>query len=106
MSNARILAVDDRQVTLRVKDYRDRDRPKRLVLAGEEFVRRFLLHVLLKGLMRVRHYGFLANRCRRLDTDLHLPALPATDTAGDRDTQPRAIPARPTRQPRTQRYRT
>ncbi|MFC3390352.1 transposase, partial [Aidingimonas halophila] len=39
ISNARILAVDDRQVTLRVKDYRDRDRPKRLVLAGEEFVR-------------------------------------------------------------------
>ncbi|MGE4532855.1 IS91 family transposase [Halomonas sp.] len=65
ISNARILAVDDHQVTLRYKDYRDRDRGKQLVLAGEEFVRRFLLHVLPKGLMRVRHYGFLANRCRR-----------------------------------------
>jgi len=65
ISNARILAVDDHQVTLRYKDYRDRDRHKRLVLDGEEFVRRFLLHVLPKGLMRVRHYGFLANRCRR-----------------------------------------
>ncbi|PMR72533.1 hypothetical protein C1H69_21330 [Billgrantia endophytica] len=65
ISNARILAVDDHQVTLRYKDYRDRDRHKRLVLDGGEFVRRFLLHVLPKGLMRVRHYGFLANRCRR-----------------------------------------
>lgn len=65
ISNARILAVDDEHVTLRYKDYRDRDRHKQLVLAGEEFVRRFLLHVLPKGLMRVRHYGFLANRCRR-----------------------------------------
>jgi hypothetical protein len=34
-------------------------------LEGEEFLRRFLLHVLPKGLMRIRHYGFLANRCRR-----------------------------------------
>ncbi|WP_440998218.1 IS91 family transposase [Arhodomonas sp. SL1] len=65
ISNARILAVDARQVALRYKDYRDRNRHKPLVLDGEEFVRRFLLHVLPKGLMRVRHYGFLANRCRR-----------------------------------------
>lgn len=65
ISNARILAVDDHQVTLRYRDYRDRNRHKALVLDGEEFVRRFLLHVLPKGLMRVRHYGFLANRCRR-----------------------------------------
>jgi len=65
ISNARILAVDDEHVTLRYKDYRDRDRHKPLVLEGTEFVRRFLLHVLPKELMRVRHYGFLANRCRR-----------------------------------------
>ena len=47
------------------KDYRDGDRQKVLCLEGEEFVRRFLLHVLPAGLMRVRHFGFLANRCRR-----------------------------------------
>ena len=34
-------------------------------LSGEELIRRFLLHILPKGLMRVRHYGFLANRCRK-----------------------------------------
>ncbi len=86
ISNARILAVDDRQVTLRVKDYRDRDRPKRLVLAGEEFVRRFLLHVLPKGLMRVRHYGFLANRCRRRRLAQIRQALGVIDATADADT--------------------
>lgn len=65
ITNARILAVDEATVTLRYKDYRDGQRHKRLTLSGEEFVRRFLLHVLPQGLMRVRHFGFLANRCRR-----------------------------------------
>ncbi|MDZ7749925.1 MAG: transposase [Halofilum sp. (in: g-proteobacteria)] len=65
ITNARILAVDDEHVTLRCRDYRDRGRHRALELQGTEFVRRFLLHVLPKGLMRVRHYGFLANRCRR-----------------------------------------
>ncbi|GHC21436.1 hypothetical protein GCM10008094_10150 [Aidingimonas halophila] len=65
--------MDDLQVTLRVKDDRDRDRSKRLVHAGEEFVRRFLLHVLSKGPMRVRHYGFMANRRRRLGTAYTCP---------------------------------
>lgn len=65
ITNARILAVEDERVTLRYRDYRDRGRHKVLALDGVEFVRRFLLHVLPKGLMRVRHYGFLANRCRR-----------------------------------------
>jgi hypothetical protein len=64
ITNARILAVDDRQVTFRYKDYRDGGRHKALRLDGDEFVRRFLLHVLPKGLMRIRHFGFLANRLR------------------------------------------
>lgn len=65
ITNARLLGVDDKQVTVRVKDYRDGNRPKAMCLPGEEFVRRFLLHVLPKGLMRVRHFGFLANRSRK-----------------------------------------
>ena len=81
ISNARILAVDDRQVTLRYKDYRDHDRRKQLVLDGQEFVRRFLLHVLPKGLMRVRHYGFLANRCRRRRLAQIRRALAASEPA-------------------------
>lgn len=64
ITNARILAMDEHEVTFRYKDYRDGGRHKALRLNGEEFVRRFLLHVLPKGLMRIRHFGFLANRLR------------------------------------------
>ncbi|MGE6512470.1 IS91 family transposase [Vreelandella aquamarina] len=86
ISNARILAVDDQQVTLRYKDYRDHDRHKQLILDGEEFVRRFLLHVLPRGLMRVRHYGFLANRCRRQRLVQIRRALAMVDQAPHVDT--------------------
>jgi hypothetical protein len=51
-------------VQLDYKDYRDGAKHKSLLLSGEELIRRFLLHVLPRGFMRVRHYGFLANRCR------------------------------------------
>ena len=86
ISNARILAGDDRQVTLCYKDKDYRDRRKQLVLDGEEFVRRFLLHVLPKGLMRVRHYGFLANRCRRRRLAQIRQALAVVETAPKADT--------------------
>ncbi|MCU7865615.1 MAG: transposase, partial [Candidatus Thiodiazotropha sp. (ex Lucinoma borealis)] len=64
ITNARILAVDESAVVFRYKDYRDKNRQKAMQLSGEEFVRRFLLHVLPKGFTRVRHYGFLAGCCR------------------------------------------
>ena len=63
ISLSRIESVDQTSVRFRWKDYRD-DRAKTMVLPGEEFLRRFLLHVLPKGLMRIRHYGYLANRVR------------------------------------------
>lgn len=65
ITDARILAVDEAQVTFRYTDYRDGNQRKTLCLAGEEFVRRYLQHILPRGLMRIRHFGFLANRCRR-----------------------------------------
>lgn len=65
ITNGRILAVDDERVTIRYKDYRDHDRHKTLSLEGAEFVRRFLMYVLPKGRMRIRHFGFLANRGRK-----------------------------------------
>jgi hypothetical protein len=65
ITNARILSIDTERVTLRYTDYRTGKSNRTVTLDGAEFVRRFLLHVLPKGLMRVRHYGFLANRCRR-----------------------------------------
>lgn len=63
ISEQRLVAMDDTHVTFRWHDYRD-DRDKPLRLGGEEFLRRFLQHVLPGGFMRIRHYGFLANRGR------------------------------------------
>ena len=64
LSDNRLVGFDGESVDLAYKDYRDNDRRKVMSLTGEELIRRFLLHVLPKGFMRVRHFGFLANRCR------------------------------------------
>jgi len=63
ISNHRILSVTDESVTFRYKDYRSR-RPRSLQLSLAEFARRFLLHVLPKGFVRIRYYGLLANAGR------------------------------------------
>ncbi len=67
ISNSRLVALDDRGVTFRWKDYRahGRTRYKTMTLATEEFMRRFLLHVLPSGFHRIRHYGLLANGNRK-----------------------------------------
>lgn len=64
ISNNRLLNIDDGKVTFRWKDYRDGDAQKTMTLTAEEFIRRFLLHVLPSGLHRIRYYGFLGNRHR------------------------------------------
>src|SRR5437899_12056167 len=67
ISNQRLLALDARGVTFRWKDYRakDKTRYKTMILSADEFMRRFLLHVLPTGFHRLRHYGLLANAQRR-----------------------------------------
>jgi len=67
ISNSRLLALDQRGVTFRCKDYRaqGRTRYKTMTLHPHEFMRRFLLHVLPGGFHRIRHYGFIANAARR-----------------------------------------
>jgi hypothetical protein len=67
ISNSRLLAFDERGVTFRYKDYRSkgRTRYKAMTLSADEFIRRFLLHVLPTGFHRIRHYGLLANAGRR-----------------------------------------
>ena len=65
LSNNRILALDNGQVTFSYRDRRDKDRLKSMPLDAEEFIRRFLLHVLPDGFMRIRHFGFLANRTKK-----------------------------------------
>ena len=65
ISNTRLVSMDGDRVTFRWKDYRHDGRKGTMSLRAVEFLRRFLLHLLPKGFMRVRHYGFLANRCRQ-----------------------------------------
>jgi hypothetical protein len=91
LSNDRILAIDQDQVTLSYRDRKDGDRKKTLTLDAQEFIRRFLLHVLPDGFMRIRHFGVLANRakkqalarCRQL-LDCH-SALPACSNLSAKD---------------------
>ncbi|MEA2542491.1 MAG: hypothetical protein QOH35_3857 [Acidobacteriaceae bacterium] len=64
ISNSRILSIEDGKVTFQWKDYADGNKPKVMTLAATEFIRRFLLHVLPAGFVRIRQYGFLANRAR------------------------------------------
>ena len=66
IANSRLIALDERGVTFRWKDYRDKGktRHKTMTLTTDEFMRRFLLHVLPSGFHRIRHYGLLANAGR------------------------------------------
>jgi hypothetical protein len=86
ISNHRILSVADGEVTFRWKDYAHGNKKRKMTLSGCEFLRRFCLHVLPKGFVRIRQFGFLANRqrktllesCRRL-----LAADPVIDAASN-----------------------
>ena len=74
ISNNRLVSMDNGKVRFRWKDYRDGSRQKTMTLDGNEFIRRFLIHVLPDGFHRIRYYGFLGNchrarklaRCREL----------------------------------------
>ncbi len=65
LSNARLVDLCDGVVRFRWKDDADGDRVTLLALTADEFLRRFLLHVVPRGVMRIRHFGLLANRQRR-----------------------------------------
>lgn len=85
ISNNRLLNIEDGHVTFQWKDYRDGDAHKTMTLTAEEFIRRFLLHVLPPGFHRIRYYGLLGNhhgqeklkQCRQL---LEMPPIAATET--------------------------
>ena len=65
LSNDRLVDHGDGRVRFRWKNYADHDRVKVMTLEVDEFLRRFLLHVVPRGFMRIRHFGLLANRTRR-----------------------------------------
>ena len=83
LHDRRIVGIEDNTVRLRYKDYRDQDRTKVMDLEGEELIRRFLLHILPPGFMRIRHYGFLANRCRKAKLAQIRACLEVADKASE-----------------------
>ncbi|WP_211093709.1 IS91 family transposase, partial [Cohnella fermenti] len=60
ISNARIVKLEEDHVTFKWRDYKDDNKPKEMTVTADEFIRRFLIHVLPPGFTRIRHYGFLS----------------------------------------------
>ena len=67
ISNHRIVEVKNGKVTFHYRDRKHNDTVKLMTLEADEFIRRFLLHILPNGFMRIRHFGFLANRRKSKD---------------------------------------
>lgn len=70
ISNNRIVSMDENTVTIKVKDYKDNCNEKLLTMSGVEFVRRFLMHILPKGFVKLRHFGILGNRNKKTKLEL------------------------------------
>lgn len=92
IANRRLIAFDETGVTFRYKDYRRDgcDRPQIMTLAVDEFIRRFLIHVLPRGFHRIRHYGLLAGSARMTSLALarellHVAAPVDDDALGEQD---------------------
>jgi len=102
ISNSRLIEFEDGKVTFRWKDYAQNGTRKIMTLSANEFVHRFLMHVLPSGFVRIRHYGFLSNRnrgekvalCRELLGDVQSPE---PDMADHIDEPKAAIEVTPTR---------
>lgn len=100
ISNSRLIRVDAQGVTFKVKDYRINGpgRFKTMTLATDEFIRRFLIHVLPKGQHRIRHYGFMGNGSRATNVakirgllDAKAPDQREDETANGTDEQSRVL---------------
>ncbi len=97
IANSRLIACDERGVTFKWKDYRAqlRDRYKTMTLTTNEFIRRFLIHVLPSGFHRIRHYGLFANKLRasNLARAQHLlQQIPPDSNDDSADHEPAATP--------------
>ena len=65
ISNERILSEENGEVTFKYRDYKDNNKMKEMTVKAEEFIRRFLMHILPPGFMKIRHYGLLGNRNKK-----------------------------------------
>jgi Putative transposase/Transposase zinc-binding domain len=88
ISNERIESLEDGQVTFRYKDYAHGHRLRRMTLTAQEFLRRFVQHVLPRGFVRIRSFGFLANRVCGEQLVLCRQLLRATEPAAASPAQP------------------
>ncbi len=92
ISNHRLLAFDGNNVTFRWRDYAHGNVQRTMTISAEEFIRRFLLHVLPKGLVRIRHFGFMANYQRSSSFELcrlllgMAPLPPPSETTSTKST--------------------
>jgi Putative transposase len=94
ISNHRLVSFDGERVTFRWKDYAHGSKQKKMTLTATEVLRRFFLHVLPKGFVRIRYFGFLANRWRTQMLALArqlLGAEPMAAAAVERVPQPSAL---------------
>jgi hypothetical protein len=90
LSNNRLLDIAEGKVRFRYKDYRHDAQQKTMTLGAEEFIRRFLLHVLPAGFQRIRYYGFLGNRYRKekLARCRHLLGMPTYEAEPAKEAAP------------------
>ena len=104
ISNQRLIALEDGNVRFRWKDYGNGHKRRTMTLDAVEFLRRFPLHVLPKGFMPIRYYGFLANRHRKEkvalsrkllgvpeETTLSAPETPRQTTEESTDSEPSTV---------------
>ena len=90
IANERLLSIDEGQITFSYKDYRRGHRQRRLTLSATEFIRRFMMHVLPHGFVRIRYYGFLANaqrqqQLKKIRQLLNVPDPESRDQQADAD---------------------
>lgn len=92
ISNHRLLAFDGERVTFRWKDYAHGNKQRKMRLTATEFLRRFVQHVLPRGFVRIRQFGFLANSCRtaRLSLARHLLAITPKSREPGAESRPEA----------------
>src|SRR6202049_510757 len=91
ITNQRLVALHDGQVTFRWKDYAQASQPAIMTLQATEFIRRFLLHILPSGLVKIRYYGFLANR----DRQTHIQLCRTLLGSGPKGSTACALPLKP-----------
>jgi hypothetical protein len=99
ISNSRLISMDETGVTFRWKDYRakGKTRHKTMTLAPDEFMRRFLLHVLPSGFHRIRHYGLIANNTRKEKLALARELLQVVPVVADADADSADVSVEPVR---------